>query len=328
MKKLAMLCCAFFMISGVLLSGCTTAGKGTAKDTESTTDKIQVMATVFAPYDYAKQILGEYGEVSMLLPPAVESHSYEPTPQDIIRIQNSDVFIYAGGESDTWVKEILKEIDTGNMKIISLMECIHGEDAEESSHHSHDEQLSHNGEEHDELLHDEHVWTSPKNAITIANVMTTVFAETNPANATAIKEQGEDYVEQLQELDRSFEQVVEQGAHKTIIFGDRFPLVHFANAYSLEYYAAFPGCAEDTEPSAATLAFLIDKVKEEDIPVVFHIELSNQGITDTIVRSTMAEKRLFHTCHNVSKDDFEQGVTYVSLMQKNVEVLKEALGKK
>ena len=327
MKKASVLCCVILMVLGVFVLGC--GNKERQKEEKlivNTEDKIQVMATIFAPYDFARQVLGEYGQVNMLLPPAVESHSYEPTPQDIINIQNCDVFVYVGGESDTWVKGILEEIDTTNIKIISLMDCISGLEGEAKEHVEHQEDG--HSHEHEHGAYDEHVWTYPKNAIAIVEAMTAVFEQLDQQNAAAIKEQSNAYVGALQALDASFQQVVEQGQRNTLIFGDRFPLLHFVEAYELDYFAAFPGCAEDTEPSAATLTFLIDKVKEENIPVVFHIELSNQGITDTICNSTGAKKQMFHTCHNISKEDLEQGETYLSLMEKNVVVLKEALGEK
>ena len=149
--------------------------------------------------------------------------------------------------------------------------------------------------------------------------------EVDEANKDDYKKNGDSYIAELEELDAKFQNVVEHAERKTIVFGDRFPLRYFAEEYGLDYYAAFPGCAEDTEPSASTIAFLIDKVKEEKIPVVYHLELSNEKMADTICESTGAKKLLFHACHNISKEDFENGVTYVELMEKNVETLQEAL---
>ena len=210
------------------------------------------------------------------------------------------------------------------MKEVDLLEeeTVEGMQEEE---HEHEHEHEHDGEEHQEEEYDEHIWTSPKNSIKIVEKLQQTFMEVDEANKDDYKKNGDSYIAELEELDAKFQNVVEHAERKTIVFGDRFPLRYFAEEYGLDYYAAFPGCAEDTEPSASTIAFLIDKVKEEKIPVVYHLELSNEKMADTICESTGAKKLLFHACHNISKEDFENGVTYVELMEKNVETLQEAL---
>lgn len=315
----------------VCLAGCgKKEGTVTTTGQKGESDKLKVVTTIFAPYDFSRQIAGEDAKITMLLPPASETHTFEPTPQDIINIQNCDVFVYIGGESDSWIEDVLKDIDTSKIKVIPLMkevdlleeETVEGMQEEE---HEHEHEHEHDGEEHQEEEYDEHIWTSPKNSIKIVEKLQQTFMEVDEANKDDYKKNGDSYIAELEELDAKFQNVVEHAERKTIVFGDRFPLRYFAEEYGLDYYAAFPGCAEDTEPSASTIAFLIDKVKEEKIPVVYHLELSNEKMADTICESTGAKKLLFHACHNISKEDFENGVTYVELMEKNVETLQEAL---
>lgn len=320
-----------FIITLMTIIICLSMLAGCQKDTvdsvdDFSTEKLSVVATVFPPYDFVREIAGNNVELTMLLSPGSESHSYDPTPQDIIMIQNCDIFIYVGGESDEWVDKILNSMDTGNMKIIPLMdlvdtveeEVVEGMEEEEE----HEEEIS-EGEALPEL--DEHVWTSPENAITIVKYITNALCELDSSNASAYESNAAVYLEKLSELDESFQQVVDKALRNTVIFADRFPFRYFADAYNLDYYAAFPGCSTETEASAATVAFLIEKVNEENIPVVFHIEFSNEKMADAICESTGAGKMLLHSCHNITKDDFESGVSYLELMNQNVENLKEAL---
>jgi zinc transport system substrate-binding protein len=294
--------------------------------TENENDKIDVITTIFPEYDFVRQIAGDLVNLSLLLPPGSESHSFDPTPQDIIQIQDSEMFVFVGGDSDEWVNHILEPMDQNSLKTVKLMDCVEVveeelvEGMEEDVHEEHEEQ-----EEHEEHELDEHVWTSPRNAILIVKKLRDELCEIDPRNAGSYKENAEVYIDKLKVLDQSFQEVVDHAARKVIIFGDRFPLRYFVEDYGISYYAAFPGCSTDTQASAATVAFLIDKIKEDKIPVVFHIELSNEQMCDSISDATGAKKELFHAVHNISKDDFEAGVTYLELMEKNVEVLEEAL---
>jgi zinc transport system substrate-binding protein len=487
------------------LSGC--AQNNASPEQPEQEDTLSVVSTIFAPYDFVREIVGDKANITMLLPPGSESHSYEPTPQDIIKIQNCDVFVYVGGDSDEWVHEVLDSMDTSKMKIVALMDCVdvveeelvegmeddHGHDhgseefdpadvkdrpmsdfsgewisgiplindgsldayiehTAEENEVTFDEQKSallkrwaseyenftienstltidsisgeytykgyqivesdhgasvwynfqletpvaglpayltfndhgygHEDEEHDEdeaeeeheeIAHmhlkygddgfdalisneewstfyfdnsysgkeigefmagheheetelDEHVWTSPKNAKLIVQKISDALCKADSANAEVYKQNTQAYLSKLDELDAAFQQVVDSAARKTLIVGDRFPFRYLADAYGLAYFAAFPGCSTETEASAATVAFLIDKVKDEEIPVVFHAELSNQKMANTISEATGAKVLLLHACHNITKAEFEQGISYLDLMQQNVENLKEALG--
>jgi zinc transport system substrate-binding protein len=280
--------------------------------------KINVTVTVFPPYDFVRQIAGDKVNLNLLLPPGAESHSFEPSPKDIITVQNSDVFIYIGGESDAWVDRILESMDTGNMKILAMLETVEAVEEEIV------EGMEEEGEE-EEAAYDEHVWTYPGNAMLIVNAISELLCEADPTNADFYRENSIDYINKLAELDNAFREVVFGAKRNTIVFADRFPFRYFADAYGLKYYAAFPGCSTETEPSAATVAFLINKIKAEKIPVVFHIELSNERMADAICGETTAKKLLLHACHNVSKRDFDAGLGYLDFMRKNVENLREAL---
>ncbi|GBU21666.1 hypothetical protein R80B4_01566 [Fibrobacteres bacterium R8-0-B4] len=286
---------------------------------------ISVVTTIFPPYDFARAVSGGKADVTMLLPPGSESHSFEPTPQDIVKIQKSDVFIYVGGDSDAWVKEILKSIDNPKMKVVTLMDC--GEKVEEviveGMQAEEEEGDGKEGEEGPE--YDEHVWTSPRNAKLIVQKISEALIEADTANANAYQQNTAAYLSKLDALDAKFKGVVDSAARKTFVFGDRFPFRYFADAYGLKYYAAFPGCATETEASAKTVKFLIDKIKKEKIPVVFHIELSNEKMAKAISEATGAKVLLLHACHNITREDFAAGKTYVDFMTANVDALREAL---
>jgi zinc transport system substrate-binding protein len=492
-----------FMMITLSLSVCALFAGG-KKDETADNGKPDVLAVNFPAYDFARQIAGDRVNLTMLLPPGAESHSFEPTPRDIIKIQDCDVFIYTGGETDVWVDRIFESMDTSKKKIIRMMDAVdvveeeivegmeddehdHGHDHEDesftigdvkdralsdwegewqsvypylldgtlnpvmehkaesgektareyyeqyktayvtdmdrvvitndsmtfyrngvpakaryaykgagitpeddgtlwvrykfesvgnppngapkyimfsdhlhapakaehfhiySSNESFDalmkdtnpvnyptyypsaltkdeivsEMIGHDHEEEKE--YDEHVWTSPKNAQRIVRVIADALCEADAADAAFFRRNAEAYNAQLAELDREFQAVVNAAKRKTIVFGDRFPFRYFADAYGLTYFAAFPGCSTETEPSAATVAFLIDKIKAEKIPVVFHIELSNEKMADTIAEETGAKKRLLHAAHNISKRDFDSGITFLEIQKANVPRLKEAL---
>ena len=282
---------------------------------------LSVVTTVFAPYDFARTLAGDLGTVTMLLPPGSEAHSYEPTPKDILAIQNADVFIYVGGVSDAWVADVLDSV-AGDVRAVTLMDCV--ELLEEETVEGMEGGDGHEGHAH-ATEYDEHVWTSPRNAMLICDRIAAALCEADPGHEASYKARLAAYKLELSRLDAEFKSIAAHGERDTVVFADRFPLLYFARAYGLEYYAAFPGCSEDAEPSAATVAFITDKVRQEDIPVVFHVELSNEDMADTVCGETGAAKRQFNACHNVTRSQFEEGVTYLDLMWENAEALKEAL---
>ena len=216
-------------------------------------DKISVVATIFPAYDFVREVSRGTDDIDLklLLKPGSEAHSYEPTPQDIIAIQNCDVFIYVGGESDEWVKNILSSIDTNLINIVSMMDCV--ELVKEETVEGMEEEKS--AKETYEPEYDEHVWTSPRNAIKIVDKINSSMAESRPVNKEIYNNNTISYKENLKQLDENFREIVKSGKRNTIVFGDRFPFRYFADEYGLEYYAAFPGCSEETEASAKTVSF-------------------------------------------------------------------------
>lgn len=318
-KKKSYLFFLIMLIIMVFLIGCK--NNDFSNESIENKDELKIVSTIFPYYDFTKQIVGDKGNVSMLIPPGAESHSYEPSPQDIIKIQNCDLFIFTGGESDKWIEGVLSSIDTSNKKIIRIMDCV--ETVKEEPLKGAETELEHKHEHEDE--YDEHVWTSPEKAIDISKEISNAICERDPNNSQYYKENTDIYLKQLERISSEFKNIVDQGKRKTIIFGDRFPFRYFVEDYGLDYYAAFPGCSSETEPSVSTITFLTDLVKKEKIPVVFYIESSNHKIADMICEATGAKALPFNSCHNLSNEEMESGKTYVEIMQKNAENLREAL---
>lgn len=322
--------CALLLMS---LCACAAPAQDTAED-----ERFHILCTNFPTYDFARSIAGERCNVTMLVPPGSEAHSYEPSAQDVIALQSCDLLFCNGGVGESWLETLISgsecEIPTLRMtECVTLVEEEHSTGMQNAAHsheHSHDESCDHlhEGEEHpdEHAEYDEHVWTSPVNAIAICTALCDTLSELEAAGESLYRSNLKSYLSELEELHHDFLDAVEKGTHHTLIFADRFPVRYFVEEYGLEYYAAFPGCAEETEPSAKTVAFLIDRVREDNIPAVFYIEFSNEKMADVIVEDTGCEKLLFHSCHNVSADDIESGVTYLQLMRGNLANLKEALG--
>lgn len=315
---------ALILICTLCLVLCACGQQAQAPETDG---GVNIVATVFPAYDFARQIAGDDGNVTLLIPPGSEAHSYEPTPQDIIRIQGCDLLVCNGGESEAWLDEILGGM--GNeIPTVVMLDCVDALTEEDKDgmqvheHHDHD----HDHDEHEDEEYDEHVWTSPVNAQLICRAISAALCQADPAHASDYAARCVDYCAELQELDADFRGVIANAKRHTLIFADRFPVRYFVEEYGLDYFAAFPGCADDAEPSARTVAFLIDRVREEQAPAVLYIEFSNQKMADIVCEDTGCEKLLFNSCHNVTADQLRGGVTYLELMRGNLETVKEALG--
>ena len=321
MKRIFPLLCAL-----LLLAAC-----GPALPPENS-DRLQIVAAVFPAYDFARSAAGELADVTLLLPPGAESHSYEPTPADILRVQRCDLFLYLGGESDAWVDTILSAIEPQGeaLRMIDCVELLEEETVEgmQGGHgHQEEDHQEEDHQDHDGLGEvvgmDEHVWTAPRNAAAITRSVAERLETMDPENGETYRANAGAYARELEALDRDFAAFFDTLPDRTMVFGDRFPLLYFAEAYDLDYYAAFPGCGAQTEPSAATVAFLTEKARGER--AVWYIEFSNHLVADSIAEAAGTETALFHTCHNVSRADLEAGVTYVSLMRANLETLERYL---
>lgn len=297
------------LISFVLITGC---GKNKSNS------KYTIVTTSFPGFDFARAITKDADfDVIMLLKPGSEMHHYEPTPQDIINIEKSDLFIYVGGDSDSWIEDVLKDIDTKKTKIIKLMDLVNV--VEEETVEGMEE------EEDEEVEYDEHVWTSPSNVITIIKKLKEEIIKIDESDKEKYENNSSLYIDKIKDIDEEIKEIVNNSKRKELVFADRFPFRYFVDEYNLNYYASFKGCSEQTEASAKTIAFLIDKVKKDNIPVVFKIELSDGRIAENISKATNAKILEFHSAHNISQKDFDKGLTYIDIMKNNVKALKEAL---
>ncbi|MBD5129519.1 MAG: zinc ABC transporter substrate-binding protein [Ruminococcaceae bacterium] len=290
----------------MLLGGCSSAEK---------TDKLRIVTTIFPAYDFARQVFGDTAEITLLLKPGTESHSYDPSARDIVKIDSCDLFIYNGGESDAWVENMLRSVDVNALRMMDAVEAL-AEDNEGIAETEHDE---HNEDEE----YDEHIWTSPKNAALIVESIRNAAVKLAPENGELYESAAGEYIAEINALDEKFTELL-SGEERTFVFGDRFPLLYFFREYGLKYYAAFPGCGSETEPSAQTIAFLTEKLESDTVPTVFCIELSNRKLAETLADENGLPVAEFHTCHNITADDFATE-SYVSLMERNYQMLKTAL---
>ena len=315
-------------------------GSTDAADTASD-GRLEIVATVFPAYDFAREIGGERVSVTLLVPPGSEAHSYEPTPQDILLLERCALLVANGGESEAWLSSVTDGLSR-MPETVYMLDCVSAlaEETREGmqsggilsrghdhdNHDGHDDhEHGHDDHEHDEE-YDEHVWTSPVNAIEICNVICDRLCALDPAGAEQYRANCRAYTARLAALDAGFREAADNASCHTLIFADRFPVRYFVEEYGFDYYAAFPGCADDAEPSARTVAFLIDKVRAERVPAVFYIEFSNEKMADIICEETGCQKLLFHSCHNVTAAQLADGVSYLELMEQNLVNLKEALG--
>lgn len=310
---------ASLIFLSALLSGCSSYVN---KDK----NRLSIVTTCFPPYDFARAVTGGDADITMLLCPGAEAHSYEPTPLDISKIQQCDVFIYVGGESEIWADKILNSIDTSRMMIIRLFdyaEPLCEEDIEGSSPNGHNHEHEH--EDEDDCEYDEHIWTSPKNAILCVNGIKDALCEKYTEASEEYSQNASEYNSKLGILDSDFAEMAKNAPNDTIVIGDRFPFRYLTNAYDLNYFAAFSGCSSESEPGVYTMAFLISEILEHNIDTVFYLEFSTKKLSEKLCDATGAEMLPLQSCHNVSKSDFENGVTYIDLMRQNLNNLREAL---
>ena len=400
---------AFLIAFSCVLTACTPR-RGTASSDSSSNPlkgadvsgdtRLNVVTTLFPYYDFLRQIAGDSIRLTMVVPAGMDSHSFEPTPADMITIQNADLLVCNGGTMEQWLSQVLDSFGegTGPKRVVTMMDCVDvvqeeivegmedgeahghghthvhadgtvhaGDHDHESEDHAHSEEEHepedhvyseeehdteehiHSEDEHDmedvavhdedhaqeyldeddghgvEIEYDEHIWTSPVNAMKITQVIADTLQEMDPADADTFAANAEDYLGKLKNLDQEFRNVADGADLDLIVMADKFPLRYFADTYGLRYRAAFSGCASDTEPSAKTIAYLIDKVREEQIPAVYYLELSSHRVAEIISEETGAKPLLFHSCHNVTRREFDNGVTYLELMEQNVVNLREGL---
>lgn len=277
---------------------------------------LQIVATDFPCYDFARAVCGDGAEVTMLLKPGTEAHSYDPTPADILAVGGADLFVYIGGESDAWVEGILAGFGDEGPAALRMMDVVSPLEEEGEEDHDHEAE----GPEYDE-----HIWTSPVNAICMVNALGDALGGIDPERAARYAANAAAYAAQIEALDARFREIVDESEVREVVFADRFPFLYFVREYGLNYLAAFPSCTADTEPTPQTMLSLIREVTEKGIPAVYTIELSTQAVARTVAEETGAEILTMHSIQTVSQDEFDAGETYVSLMERNAEALREGL---
>ncbi|MBR5974355.1 MAG: zinc ABC transporter substrate-binding protein [Clostridiales bacterium] len=338
------------LLAGLLLAGSTTACRSMEK-ANADKKKIQIVTTIFPEYDWVMNILGENpagADITLLLDNGVDLHSYQPTADDIMKISTCDLFIFVGGESDEWVEDVLSESRNKDMIVIDLLETLgesvkeeevvegmehehdHEEDEEDHDHeeeHDHEDEHDHDHEE-GEVEYDEHVWLSLRHAAVLTRAISDALQKIDPDHADIYKKNTDDYVKKLTDLDAQYQEVVDSATVKTVLFGDRFPFRYLTDDYGLSYYAAFVGCSAETEASFETITFLAQKIDELGLHTVMTIEGKDKRIAETIVNNTQTKDQKILTLDSMQSStskDSKDGKTYLSIMESNLLVLKEAL---
>lgn len=269
-----------------------------------------IFTTNFPLYDFARQIAGDKAQVTMLMPPGSEVHSFEPTPNQIIGISNCDLFLYIGGQSDKWVETLLSST-TLKGKACSFIDQV------ELIKTQHDDEHNH--------IVDEHIWTSPANALKMLNKLLSVICSVDGENEDYYTANAKNYIDKIKQLDLKFKEVSSNSVNKLLVFGDRFPFAYLVEEYGFQYVSPYAGCYNNTEPGAAVISGIIEKVKENKIGTVFYIEFSNKKVANAICEETGARGVMLHSCHNVSAQDFKNGVSYYDLMSENFNAIEGAL---
>ena len=297
MKKIiSILLCALLIIT--TLGACASPAQDSGK--------IKIVTTVFPVYDFARAVAGDKAEISMLIQPGSDIHSFEPTARDIAEIQNSDLFLYIGGESDAWVEKILSATDISRVTVIKMVDSV---TLINDEHHG----------------FDEHIWMSPDNAAKMLEQIKTAISGIDAENTDYYAASAAAYTDKINSVEAAIRQVIAESDKKTIVVADRFPFIYFIEYYGLKYEAAFGGCEHDTDAPLNTVTSLIDTVKRENLTAVYRVELSNLSVANTVAAATGAKILELHSAQNISAEDFAAGVTYVDIMQKNTEALREGL---
>lgn len=282
-------------------------------EVERSTGKISVVTTIFPYYDFARSVSKGTCDVDMLLKPGSDVHSFEPTPSDILKIRNADLFIYNGGESDEWVDSILESLgDTDKPVVMKMTDYVKPLTEMDADHHAEDEE-------------DEHIWTSLDNAKTLVLKISDEVSKLDQKNKSVYTKNSLDYIEKISKVQSEIENTVNSSKSKKIVVGDRFPLLYFATEFSLDWECAFPGCSTETEPSLDRLSKLTDTIEKDKIKTILKLEMSENKVADTLADETNTKVRTFYSAESVSKEDFAKNITYVDLMERNNNALKEAL---
>ena len=376
-KRLVLIICALAVGICAFAAGCS---KGSSDNSGAAGDesgkKLKIVATLFPQYDFARQIAGDYADVTLLLPPGMESHSYDLRPADMIEIRESDMFIYTGKYMEVWAQTIIDSLDDSVMVVdvsdgitlekeedyfvdehIAHEHITHEDTDEDDEHGAHedmdeddehgahegtdeddehgahedtdedDEHDSHAGHSHSGHTHeyDPHIWTSPVYAMQMVENIVDALMEKDPQHAEEYRQRADEYIDKLAEVDAAFRQVSEESARRTIFFGGRFAMTYFVREYDFDCVSAYHDCSAESEPSISSVMRMIDEIKESGAKAVYYEELADPKVARTIAEETGVKLLLLHSAHNVSRQEYENGVTYLDIMWNNVEKLKEGL---
>ena len=312
-----------------LLAGSALAGCGGGAGAAPASGSLRVGATIFPIYDWARQVLGDVPGVELvwLQDSGVDLHSYQPTAEDMLLLSSCDLFLYVGGTSDSWVEGALQEAVNSDMEVVSLLDVLGDAARLEELTDGMQAEADHDGHDHGEAEYDEHIWLSLQNAGVLTGAIADALSGIDPAHAEEYADNAAAYQDSLTALDEEYRAAVDAAPLHTLLFGDRFPFRYLVEDYGLDYYAAFPGCSAETEASFETVAFLAGKVDELDLPAVLTIENSDHRVAETIVQNAHngATVLTLDSMQGVTAEDAAAGTTYLSLMEKNLDVLKQAL---
>lgn len=297
------------------------ASTSAATTTPTNEKKLSVVCSIFPQYDFCCEIMGEDADIELLLKSKVDLHNYKPSAEDILKIKNCDLFIDIGGESDEWAEDAVESANNKNLSVLSLIDLVEAKEEEalegmEAEEHDDDD------DEHEE---DEHVWTSLKNAEKIVRAIAARLVALDPENGGKYQMNADSYIAKLSALEKQYDETIRTAKRKTLVFADRFPFRYLADDYSLECFAAFSGCSAETQASFETVAFLSEKVKERGLPYVLVIDGSDGSVAQTVASQSGAKIMTLDSCQSVSEDEIAGGSSYLSIMEKNLDVLKEVL---
>ena len=319
MKTKLIRAAALFLCAAMLFSlAACSSGK-----TDTAGGKLRVVCTLFVPYDFVREIAGDKVDLTLLLPPGMESHSYDPTPADMKAVGNADLLIRVGENMETWSAKLFDK-STGAKAYLDIASEMGLRLAAHEHEHGHEHEHEHEHEAEQGLV-DAHIWTDPVYAQGMVKVIADALCRLDGSNAEFYKSNSRRYIKKLKALDSGFCDAVKNGKRDTVVFSGRFAFRNFTERYSLKFVSALDACADNSEPGARTVAKIVDTVRDEKIPVIFYEELTEPRTGEIICGETGCAMRLFHSCHNVSRDEFEAGVGYLSLMNGNLENLREAL---
>ena len=300
-----------FLICAVLLCGC-----GAPK---ADNGKLRVVATIFPLYDFARAIGGEKINLKLLIDPGTEVHSYDPAPSDIRAIYGADLFCYIGGESDEWVNSLLGDINVDTFKGLDKVQTLEEQHIGESERgHSHG-----HSEENRNHETDEHIWTSPENALILINSLTNVFCELDGENAAYYRKNAESYCREIRELQGEMRRLVAETPEPFILVADRFPFLYFAVEFGISYEAAFGGCAISADISMKTMKRLIDTVNEKAVSAAYFTEMSGKTVANALSEETGTALLELQSGHNVTLKEFNAGITYADILRQNIIALQK-----